>query len=52
MDRWRVCVLGDGGVGKTTLAVQVSSPNHLMDHLIALVPGQFALNCFVGAFGA
>jgi GTPase KRas protein len=24
MDRWRVAVLGDGGVGKTALAVQVS----------------------------
>jgi len=25
MDNWRVAVLGDGGVGKTALAVQVSS---------------------------
>jgi hypothetical protein len=24
MDHWRVAVLGDGGVGKTALAVQVS----------------------------
>lgn len=24
MDSWRVAVLGDGGVGKTALAVQVS----------------------------
>lgn len=24
MDNWRVAVLGDGGVGKTALAVQVS----------------------------
>jgi len=24
MDQWRVTVLGDGGVGKTALAVQVS----------------------------
>ena len=27
MDSWRVAVLGDGGVGKTALAVQVSSPS-------------------------
>jgi hypothetical protein len=27
MDSWRVAVLGDGGVGKTALAVQVSSPD-------------------------
>ncbi|KAI0374420.1 hypothetical protein BV20DRAFT_961579 [Pilatotrama ljubarskyi] len=26
MDSWRVAVLGDGGVGKTALAVQVSIP--------------------------
>jgi GTPase SAR1 family protein len=25
MDNWRVAVLGDGGVGKTALAVQVRS---------------------------
>jgi tRNA A37 N6-isopentenylltransferase MiaA len=25
MDNWRVAVLGDGGVGKTALAVQVST---------------------------
>lgn len=25
MDSWRVAVLGDGGVGKTALAVQVSA---------------------------
>src|SRR5882724_8022115 len=25
MDSWRIAVLGDGGVGKTALAVQVSS---------------------------
>jgi GTPase SAR1 family protein len=24
MDSWRIAVLGDGGVGKTALAVQVS----------------------------
>lgn len=27
MDSWRVAVLGDGGVGKTALAVQVG-PHH------------------------
>lgn len=26
MDSWRVAVLGDGGVGKTALAVQVRLP--------------------------
>ena len=26
MDQWTVAVLGDGGVGKTALAVQVSPP--------------------------
>ena len=26
MDQWRIAVLGDGGVGKTALAVQVSPP--------------------------
>jgi GTPase SAR1 family protein len=25
MDNWRIAVLGDGGVGKTALAVQVST---------------------------
>jgi GTPase SAR1 family protein len=38
MDSWRVAVLGDGGVGKTALAVQVSPPSltivmHTTDHL-------------------
>jgi predicted ATPase len=32
MDNWRVAVLGDGGVGKTALAVQVSPPNLLSVH--------------------
>jgi hypothetical protein len=31
MDSWRVAVLGDGGVGKTALAVQVS-PCHNLVH--------------------
>jgi hypothetical protein len=26
MDIWRIALLGDGGVGKTALAVQVSEP--------------------------
>jgi GTPase SAR1 family protein len=26
MDSWRIALLGDGGVGKTALAVQVSEP--------------------------
>lgn len=35
MDRWRVAVLGDGGVGKTALAVQVSrlAPSSLPNSL-------------------
>ena len=28
MDSWRVAVLGDGGVGKTALAVQVGTTLH------------------------
>lgn len=46
MDSWRVAVLGDGGVGKTALAVQVrvpSTPKATPD-----LPPQFTLNCFVG----
>lgn len=46
MDNWRVAVLGDGGVGKTALAVQVSPP--LPSRLLALISRQFTLNCFVG----
>lgn len=46
MDNWRVAVLGDGGVGKTALAVQVSSLGHLG---VQRITGfQFTLNCFVG----
>lgn len=32
MDNWRVAVLGDGGVGKTALAVQVSTGVSLSLH--------------------
>jgi GTPase SAR1 family protein len=34
MDSWRVAVLGDGGVGKTALAVQVrpSPIDHINSH--------------------
>ena len=32
MDSWRVAVLGDGGVGKTALAVQVSSRDVVHPH--------------------
>ena len=49
MDSWRVAVLGDGGVGKTALAVQVSSRPFVF--LLVLTSGfrvQFTLNCFVG----
>ena len=47
MDNWRVAVLGDGGVGKTALAVQVSILNIvLLRLLIGLF--KFTLNCFVG----
>lgn len=27
MDIWRIALLGDGGVGKTALAVQVGEPS-------------------------
>ena len=49
MDSWRVAVLGDGGVGKTALAVQVRAlicyhtSWSFMDAYL-----QFTLNCFVG----
>lgn len=47
MDSWRVAVLGDGGVGKTALAVQVSTFPRIP--LTVLTQGrQFTLNCFVG----
>jgi len=42
MDQWRVTVLGDGGVGKTALAVQVSrfsccTPPHAADCPVTLL---------------
>ena len=46
MDNWRVAVLGDGGVGKTALAVQVSTLVYL-NASVAHLP-KFTLNCFVG----
>lgn len=47
MDNWRVAVLGDGGVGKTALAVQVCNlPYRVVLSLI--LAAQFTLNCFVG----
>ena len=48
MDNWRVAVLGDGGVGKTALAVQVRP--HLLPRSPSMIPTphQFTLNCFVG----
>jgi GTPase SAR1 family protein len=47
MDNWRVAVLGDGGVGKTALAVQVCLSS-LQAQFMCLIPPQFTLNCFVG----
>ena len=38
MDSWRVAVLGDGGVGKTALAVQVSSPHSVHPHPGLMLP--------------
>jgi hypothetical protein len=37
MDQWRVTVLGDGGVGKTALAVQVSCPLWPVPVFVSLV---------------
>lgn len=49
MDSWRVAVLGDGGVGKTALAVQVCNHHSAhCDRYIDLLHAQFTLNCFVG----
>ena len=47
MDSWRVAVLGDGGVGKTALAVQVRTLFPLSYSLSSRTT-QFTLNCFVG----
>ena len=49
MDSWRVAVLGDGGVGKTALAVQVRLPR-LPPLPLAHARLQFTLNCFVGGY--
>ena len=48
MDSWRVVVLGDGGVGKTALAVQVCPQLIPRSPTMILTPHQFTLNCFVG----
>lgn len=48
MDNWRVAVLGDGGVGKTALAVQVPNFPPSFSTLFCSFSLQFTLNCFVG----
>jgi RecA-family ATPase len=48
MDTWRVVVLGDGGVGKSALAIQVGV-TLVSPATYPLIWGwQFTLNCFVG----
>jgi GTPase SAR1 family protein len=46
MDSWRIALLGDGGVGKTALAVQVSEPYLALR--MADSGMQFSLDSFVG----
>jgi hypothetical protein len=48
MDSWRVAVLGDGGVGKTALAVQVRLYYALCISAPLMAAPQFTLSCFVG----
>ena len=52
MDSWRVAVLGDGGVGKTALAVQVrvpsiskSRPSQLLTSLLSLLSTASSVSC-------
>ena len=47
MDSWRVAVLGDGGVGKTALAVQVRLPSIAQTDFLTCLPSLLSIASLV-----
>jgi CO dehydrogenase nickel-insertion accessory protein CooC1 len=49
MDTWKITVMGDGGVGKTTLTVQVRFQASGLTQIFSLTARlKFTLDCFIG----